>query len=332
MRGTMSCLVAATICTGLLGAADRAVAQSADATAGNKGTRLITLGTGGGPLPRKDRTQSSNLLIVNGTSYVIDVGDNVTRRIVQAGADFRTAGKVFITHPHSDHTMGLPTLLVSQWEFQRREPVDIYGPPGTLALVKGAIAFLTVNAEIRWAEGKQTKMEDLFHGHEIGTGKVYQDANVTVTAIENTHFHFAPGTPPYGKYKSYSYRFDTPDRSIVFTGDTGPSEALTALAKGADMLVTETTSVDDIIDVYKGNGTWDGKTKQEQDGWIKHMKDEHIGPEEIGRIAAAAGIKTVVMTHLGPTRDPNDTYQRYVDAAQKYFAGRIVVAKDLMQF
>src|SRR5262245_19251054 len=91
------------------------------------GTRLITLGTRGGPLPTKDRAQSSNLLVVNGIPYLIDAGDGVTRRIVQAGYDFRQVGKIFITHLHSDHTAGLAPLLVSQWEFQRREPVDIYG-------------------------------------------------------------------------------------------------------------------------------------------------------------------------------------------------------------
>src|SRR5438045_8969103 len=111
------------------------------------GTVLVTLGTGGGPLPRAGRTQSSNLLVVNGTPYLIDAGDGATRRIVKAGYDFRRIGKVFITHPHSDHTNGLATLLASQWEYQRREPTDVYGG-GVEALVKGAIAYPTPNAEI----------------------------------------------------------------------------------------------------------------------------------------------------------------------------------------
>src|SRR5580698_7600215 len=81
-------------------------------------TTLITLGTAGGPLPRADRAQSSNLLIVNGTLYLIDAGDGVTRRIVEAGYDFRKAGKIFITHAHSDHDNGLATLLNSEWEYQ----------------------------------------------------------------------------------------------------------------------------------------------------------------------------------------------------------------------
>jgi len=332
MKIATSRLAAITICAGLLAGAAAAKAQTKGSATAAPGTRLITLGTAGGPLPRKDRTQSANLLIVNGTFYVIDVGDNVTRRIVQTGEDFRKVGKIFITHPHSDHTMGLATLLVTQWEYQRREPIDVYGPPGTAALVAGAITYLTPNAEIRWAEGKKVPMADVFHGHDTATGLVYQDANVKVTAVENTHFHFAPGTPPYGKYKSYSYRFETPDRVIVFTGDTGPSDALIALAKGADVLVTETTSVDDVVNLYKRNGSWATKTPEEQEGFVRHMKDEHVEPADIGTIASKAGVKTVVMTHLAPTGDPNETYQRYVDEARKYFSGTIVVAKDLMEF
>ena len=210
------------------------------------GTRLITLGTAGGPLPTKDRAQSSNLLIANGVSYLVDAGDNVTRRIVQSGHDFRQVGKVFITHPHSDHTMGLATLMVSAWEFQRPEPIDIYGPPGVEALVSGALHYLAVNAEIRWAEGKTTPIAELFHVHEVQPGLVFQDKNVKVRAVENTHFNFPVGSPPYGKYKSYSYRFETPDRVVVFMGDSGPSEALIELAKGADLLVSEGVAVDDV--------------------------------------------------------------------------------------
>src|SRR6516162_2282676 len=139
---------------GLAGLADRAAAQNSAAEAQEANTVIITLGTRGGPLPTKDRAQSSNLLVVNGTLYLIDAGDGVTRRIVQAGYDFLKVGKVFITHPHSDHTNGLATLLASEWEYQRREPIDVYGR-GVEALVKGAIDYLTPNAEIRWAEGRQ---------------------------------------------------------------------------------------------------------------------------------------------------------------------------------
>ena len=255
-------------------------------------TTLITLGTAGGPVPRPDRAQPSNLLIVNGTLYLVDAGGSVTGRVVQSGNNFRKVSKIFITHAHSDHTSGLATLLVSQWE-QQAEPADIYGS-GVAALVKGAIDYLTPNAEIRWAEGKKRPMTETFRAHDVEPGVVYQDANVKVTAVENTHFHFPPGTPPYGKYKSYSYRFETPDRVVFFTGDTGPSD--------------------------------------EQAGFLRHMHEEHVTPEDIGKMAAKAGVKAVVMTHLGPSINPDEEYQRYVDEAKKYYSGPITLAKDLMKF
>jgi ribonuclease BN (tRNA processing enzyme) len=296
------------------------------------GTRLVTLGTAGGPLPIKDRTQAANLLSVNGTHYVIDAGDNVTRRLVQAGADFRQIGKIFITHCHSDHTLGLATLLASQWEFQRQAPVDIYGPPGVEALVSGATQYLAVNTEIRWTEGKRTPLSEVFHAHDVSPGVVFRDRNVKVTAVENSHFHFPAGSPPHGKYKSYSYRFETADRVIVFMGDTGPSDAVMELAKGADILVTEGVAVEDVVEVRKRNGSWQAMTLEAQKSWVVHMTEEHITPEEAGRIAAKSGVKTLVMSHLPPTIKPEDDFQRYVDAARKHFSGKIVVAKDLMVF
>jgi ribonuclease BN (tRNA processing enzyme) len=301
MKVIASLLLAGSLC---LTSADGAAAQSRPA-AQTSGTKLITLGTRGGPLPTKDRAQSSNLVVVNGTLYLIDAGDGVTRRIVQAGHDFRKVGKIFITHPHSDHTAGLATLLLSQWEYQRAEPTDIYGG-GVEALVKGALAYLTPNAEIRWAEGKKRPMDATFHGHDVTAGAIYKDANIAVTAAENTHFNFQPGTPPYGKYKSFSYRVETPGRTFLFTGDTGPSEAVTELAKGADVLVTEVTSVPDVIDVFKRTGAWEAKTEAEQKGFIRHMEEEHVSPKDVGEMATKAGIKTIVMTHFGPSVRPND--------------------------
>src|SRR5204862_2565827 len=124
MRSKVASSIALAVCSAFL-AAQAGLAQTPAPQA--KGTVIVTLGTRGGPLPRPGRTQSSNLLVVNGTPYLIDAGDGATRRIVRAGYDFRRIGQVFITHPHSDHTNGLATLLASQWEYQRREPTDIYG-------------------------------------------------------------------------------------------------------------------------------------------------------------------------------------------------------------
>jgi ribonuclease BN (tRNA processing enzyme) len=239
-------------------------------------TRLITLGTRGGPLPSRYRAQSSNLLIVNGKYYLVDAGDGVLRRLTQAGADFKQVGKIFITHEHDDHTGGPGTLMSAEWDFQRHVPIDVYGPPGTAALVRGAIQYLTGNAQIRWAEGRRTPLDNVFVGHDAEPGVIYQDSNVKVTAVENTHFHIPKGSPFYGRYKSYAYRFQTPDRVVVFTGDTGPSDSVTESAEGADILVSEVGSADDVKQTLIKNGAWQSMTEDQQAQFIQHLTQQSL--------------------------------------------------------
>jgi ribonuclease BN (tRNA processing enzyme) len=305
---------------------------SASGFAHDAKSRLIVLGTRAGPVPSKDRAQTSNVLIVNGTNYLIDAGDGVVRRLTQAGVNFRQIGRVFITHDHDDHTAGLGTLLSYEWDFQRHDPVDVYGPPGTAAVVKGAIQYFTPNAEIRWTEGRRTPLSDVFVGHDVQPGVIYQDKNIKVTAVENTHFHIPKGSPYFGKYKSYSYRFETPDRVILVTGDTGPSEAVTQLATGADILLSEVASPDDLKQLMIKNGIWQGQTPEQQAALMRHLTEEHLTPEEVGKMAAQAKVKKVILTHLSATIRENDDYQRLIPEVKKFFPGDVVVAKDLMQF
>src|SRR6266850_3429586 len=157
-------------------------------------TCLITLGTAAGPSLRPDRAQSSNLLTINGTHYVIDAGDGVARRFAKARINVRDVGTVFITHHHDDHTAGLGTLMSVAWDNQRTKPINVYGPPRTEDLVKAAVQYFTISAEIRIADGGRTiPIGQLFFGHDVRPGLVYQDANVKVTAAETTHFEFHTG-------------------------------------------------------------------------------------------------------------------------------------------
>lgn len=320
----------------LIGSVAGNAAQTRAAASSTKpSTRLITLGTRGGPIPTVGRAQSSNVLIVNGTLYIVDAGEGVTRRLTRAGLAIRDIGTIFITHAHSDHTGGLGGLLATEYDFHRTKPVTIYGPPGTSASVKGLVDYLTVSSDIRISDGTSTvPVAKVFFGHDTGTGIIYQDANVNVTAVENTHFHFPPGSPAYGKYKSYSYRFEASDRVVVFSGDTGPSEALTELAKGADLLVTEVTylSAEEAKAQQVRTGRSAQRTPEEQASYLRHNAQEHITPEEVGKMAARAGVKTVVLTHLPTTADPNDDYTRFVADVNKSFTGRVLVARDLMEF
>jgi ribonuclease BN (tRNA processing enzyme) len=298
-----------------------------------RGTRLITLGTRGGPISTIGRAQTSNALIVNGVPYIVDAGDGVTRRLTRAKIAFRDIDTIFITHPHSDHTSGLPSLFVTQYDSIRTRPVNVYGPPGTEETVKGILPFLDVNAEVRMGDGTRTVMASkIFSGHNKEPGVIFQDTNIKVTAVENTHFHFPMGNAAYGKYRSYALRFDSADRSVVFTGDTGPSDAISALAKGADLLFSEVNSVDEFRARNIEIGRWQAMTPKQQEETIRHMVDEHVSPEQVGEMAARAGVKTVVLTHLPGTADPKDEYARFGERVKKHFSGQVLIAKDLMEF
>ena len=297
------------------------------------GTRLITLGTRGGPIPMVGRAQSSNILIVNGALYIVDAGEGVTRRLTRAGIAIGDIDNIFITHPHSDHTGGLGGLLSTEYDYNRTRPVNIYGPPGTDASVKALVQFLTVSADIRISQGMRTiPVAKIFFGHDTGVGVIYHDGNVKVTAAENSHFNFPPGSPANGRYKSYSYRFETADRVIVFSGDTGPSAALAELAKGADLLVTEVMSVEEWREQQIKTGRWQSMTPEQQARALRRQVEEHITPDEIGKLATRANVKTVVLSHFLPATDPNDKYERLGEQVNQYFSGKVLVAKDLMEF
>jgi ribonuclease BN (tRNA processing enzyme) len=294
------------------------------------GTRLITLGTTGGPPPRGHQAQCSNLLTVNGMHYIIDAGDGVARRLAKAGIEVRDVGTIFITHHHDDHTAGLGTLMSVAWDNQRTSPINVYGPPPTEALVKAAVQYYSISAEIRIADGgRSIPIAQIFNGHDVGTGMIYQDANIKVLAVENTHFAFHKGIAA-GKHKSYSYRFETPDRVIVFTGDTGASDAVTELAKNADLLVTETSSFQERMQALIRSGQWGAMTLAEQEGTTRQATQGHMTPEIIGKMAARANVKTVVLTHL--TYRPDGDYTARAAEVRKYFSGEVLVAKDLMEF
>lgn len=319
------------VAIGIVALESGSMAQTS-ATRANAGSRLITLGTSGGAAVRPGRAKSSNLLTVNGTHYVIDAGDGVAERITEAGINVRDIGIVFITHHHDDHTAGLGTLMSVAWDNQRTRAINVYGPPQTEALVKAAVQYYGISAEIRIADGgRSIPLDKMFLGHDVGTGIIYQDANIKVTAVENTHFSFHKG-PASGRYKSYAYRFETPDRVIVFTGDTGPSDAVTELAKNADVLVAETASLQDRMQRMLDNGQWQAMTPAEREGITQQATQGHMTLEIIGKMAARANVKTLVMSHLTTRADGTENYAPWVVEVKKYFSGRVLVAQDLMTF
>jgi len=298
------------------------------------GTRLIMFLMIFRPPPRAHRAQSSNLLTVNGTHYVIDAGDGVARRLAKAAINVRDIGTIFITHHHDDHTAGLGTLMSVAWDAQRKAPINVYGPPPTNALVKAAVQYYGISAEIRLADegsGLTIPIEQVLFGHDVGTGVVYQDTNIKVTAVENSHFAFHGGQAA-GKHKSYSYRFETPGRVVVFTGDTGPSDKVAELAQNADILVSEVGSADEVKQLLIKNGTWQNMSAEQQTDVMRHLTEEHLTPAEVGKLAARAKAGKVVLTHLLPSVNDNDDYARFIPEVRQFFSGDVVIAKDLMEF
>ena len=206
-------------------------------TAGVGKTRIVLLGTGNpGPLP--DRSGPATAIVVNDTAYLIDFGPGVVRRSAAAFLDkgikaleptkLRVA---FVTHLHSDHTVGYPDLIFTPWTIGRRVPLEVYGPKGLRAMTEHLLEAYRVDIETRTnPDGNQRGFPEGHNVnlHEIGPGVVYKDANVTVTAFATKH-----------AMESYGYRFDTPDRSIVISGDTNPTQATIDACRGCDVLIHE---------------------------------------------------------------------------------------------
>ena len=201
-------------------------------------TQVVFLGTGAPPA-NPDRSGPATAIVVNGVAYLVDLGPGVVRRANAAAIAKRIEALeptrlrvAFVTHLHSDHTVGYPDLIFTPWSLGRREPIDVYGPRGIKSMTEHLIEAYRVDIETRGnPNGQERDYPDGYkvNAHEITTGVIYRDSNVTVTAFPTKH-----------AMESYGYRFDTPDRSIVISGDTNPTQATIDACNGCDVLIHET--------------------------------------------------------------------------------------------
>ncbi|MBO9380763.1 MBL fold metallo-hydrolase [Sphingomonas histidinilytica] len=293
-------------------------------------TRLVTLGTVAGPRARVKRSGSANLLQVGDGSYLIDAGPGVSHQLAKTGLEPADIHTVFLTHLHFDHVAGLASMLVYAWFRRRGGNIDIYGPPATSAFVQGALQYLAIPEKIYAAEMPPTpSISDLVRAHDFDIDRpsvIFHDDKVRVTAVENTHYATIPADHrPIGARRTFSYRFDTPDRSIVFTGDTGPSDAVVDLARGADILVAEVMNMDAILaGLAKDFNSSPDALKPVAD----HMLREHLSPQEVGLMAKRAGVKMVILTHVGPGDDAERDMRMYTSGVRQMFSGPVVIAND----
>jgi ribonuclease BN (tRNA processing enzyme) len=279
-----------------------------------KPTRIILLGTKGGPtIGKSGRSNPATLILINDVPYLIDCGYGVLRQLVSAGIELNRLRYVFITHHHSDHNLEYGPIIYNTWV--TGQPLDSYGPTGLKKLTQDFFEYQKFDIDTRLVDEGGTDPHKLITVHEFDqVGLVMQNNDARVTSCRVRH-------PPITQ--SYAYRFDAKDRSIVISGDTAYAPELAEFATGADVLVHEVMYLPAIEKLVRQEP---GKKRLRE-----HLLASHTSTEEVGRIAAQAGVKTLVLTHFVPGDDPSITDEQWSEGVRKYFKGRLIVGKDLME-
>jgi ribonuclease Z len=291
--------------------ATRAVAATPGAA--TETTSVILLGTG---MPYPDHTAQgpATAIVVGERIFLFDAGTGVERQMEAAGLPVR-GGPVtaaFLTHLHSDHTLGLPDLILTSWVMGRHAPMRLIGPPGTRRMVE--------HIDAAWSEDIAIRTDGLEHdvpggwrvdARETRGGVVYDSAGVRVRAFAVRH----------GSWKTaLGYRIDTPDKSIVLSGDTAPSDSLAAEARGVDVLVHE---------VYP-----EVRLKPEDrpggGDWVRYMHAFHTSDRELGAIAAKARPHVLVLSHI--VRMGGTDAELLAGVRAGGWSGAVVIAHDLDRY
>lgn len=273
---------------------------------------VVFLGTGT-PGPTPNRQGPSLAIVAGGKAYLVDVGVGVVRQAEAAyssgipALNPRNLDVAFVTHLHSDHTLGLPDLILTPWVMGRTQPLELYGPPGISAMAENILKAYAEDIHVRITGLEQANATGYkVNAHEIKPGVVYQDANVKVTAFAVRH-----GIWPL----ALGYRFDAAGKSIVFSGDTAPAESIVQACDGCDLLIHE---------VYVGSPA-SGVRPAEH--WTQYMATFHTSAAQLADIATRARAKTLVTTHLAFMG--NATQADLAAALKKGYGGTVVVAHDL---
>jgi ribonuclease BN (tRNA processing enzyme) len=277
-------------------------------------TKIVFLGTKGGPRVTAGASNPANLVMVNDTPFVIDCGMGVSHQLAAAGVPIPSIKYIFISHHHSDHNLEYGNLFYNAWAAGLSTLIHSFGPKGIEEMTKTYWELNKFDVETRIEdEGRPDPRKLLIAKDITEDGVVLQTADVKVTAFRTPH-------PPITD--NFAYKFETPDGTIVFSSDTNYNPKLAEFAKGADVLVHEALYlpwVDRLVARTKNGATLK-----------KHLLDSHTVAEDVGKIAAAAGVKVLVLSHLVPG-DLDVTDDNWTDEAKKHFSGRIIVARDLKQ-
>jgi len=292
-------------------------------------TKVVLLGTGT-PIPDPDRSGPATAIVVDDSVYLVDFGPGVVRRAEAALLDRGITAlepanlKVaFVTHLHSDHTGGFSDLIFTGWTSGRNIPLEVYGPSGLNSMTEHILQAYRVDIETRTnPEGNQRVIGEGWkvNAHEIKPGVIYKDAKVMVTAFPTKH-----------AMESFGYRFDTPDRSIVISGDTNPTEETIKACTGCDVLIHEAQ----MLDLY-------AKMPERLHSFVTKY---HTTTEQLATLATQAKPKLLVVYHtlgfrpgitppralssLAGTGASRSTAEVLEEEIGSRYSGRFVVGRDL---
>lgn len=282
-------------------------------------SRVVMLGTGT-PNPTPERMGPCAAVIVDEQAYLIDFGVGLVRQaatMVERGIEALAAAKLtrgFLTHLHSDHTLGLPDLILTPWVLKRSEPLKLFGPAGTEAMVNHLLKAYAVDIQSRQDGLEQANQVGIqVEVAEINEGVVYQDERVTVEAFRVNH-------PPF---EAYGYKFTCPDKVIVFSGDTTPTDHIIQWAQGCDILVHE---------VFSAQGV-----KQRSPVWQRYHTSVHTSSVQLGELASQIKPRTLVLNHQLFFRVPDeegqviselDREREMIREIQQHYRGEVISAQD----
>ena len=276
-------------------------------------TRVVLLGTGT-PGAEPDRSGPATAVVVDETPYLVDFGPGVVRQAAAAAAK-GVAGMEpsnlrigFVTHLHSDHTVGYPDVILTPWVLGRRTPLTVYGPLGLEAMTRSILDAYQEDIRIRIEGAEMLSVTGVqVHAHDIKPGVVYEDDLVTVEAFSVPH-----GTWP----DAFGYKLTTVDRTVVISGDTGPHDELAAIAQDADILVHE---------AYAAYGFFQRRAQVQ--GYHGAF---HTSATKVGEIAQRANVGMVVLTHQ--LHLAGESPDQFVQEVQAQYEGPVVYGQDLDVF
>lgn len=263
-------------------------------------------------MPDPERHGAAYAVVVGDRTFLFDAGAGVMRRVAAAGLPIDGVTAAFLTHLHSDHTLGLPDLLFTTWVMGRRAPMTLVGPPGTRLMVEHLLAAWQEDIRVRTDGGERGQRDGQRAAvRESEGGVVYDSAGVRITAVR----------VPHGEWKvAFAYVIRTPTRTLVLSGDTAPSDALAAAAAGADVLVHETYPSVRLKPENRPGG----------EEWPAYMRSVHTSDVEVGALAAKAGVKLLVLSHI--VRMGGTDPELLAGVRQGGYRGPVRIAKDLDRY